>query len=86
MGASNSSSASNTDHPVSFDDEDMRDPSELDTSSHFKPLKESSIPFSDGYRSCLGRRFSQVEILAVLAVIFRDYSVELAVDQFSSDE
>lgn len=85
--AGDSSSASNTDHPVSFDDEDMKGPSGLDTSpSLFKPIKGSYIPFSDGYRSCLGRRFAQVEILAALAVIFRDYSVELAVDQFSSDE
>ena len=65
----------------------MRGPSGLDTSSSlFKPVKGLYIPFSDGYRSCLDRRFSQVESLAVLAVIFRDYSVELAVDQFSSDE
>ena len=85
MDASNSSSASNTDHPVSFNDEDMRGPPGLDTSSLFKPIKGSYIPFSDVYRSCLGRRFSQIEILVVLAVILRDYSVELAVDQFSSD-
>lgn len=51
-----------------------------------KPVKGSYIPFSDGFRSCIGRRFAQVEILAVLAVIFSQYSVELAVDEWNSDE
>ncbi|KAF2478120.1 cytochrome P450 monooxygenase-like protein [Lindgomyces ingoldianus] len=69
-----------------FDDEDLRGPSGADTSAHlFKPVKGSYIPFSDGYRSCIGRRFAQVEILAVFAVIFQHYSVELAVDEFATD-
>ncbi len=50
------------------------------------PKKGAYIPFSEGARSCLGRRFAQVEILAVIAVIFRKYSVELAVDEYASDE
>ncbi len=52
----------------------------------YRPPKGAYIPFSEGYRSCIGRRFAQVEILAVLALIFSQYSVELAVDQFASDE
>ncbi|KAL6714735.1 putative P450 monooxygenase [Lecanora helva] len=52
----------------------------------FRPYKGAYIPFSEGYRSCIGRRFAQVEILAVLAYIFSQYSVELAVDAFASDE
>ncbi|KAF2195514.1 cytochrome P450 monooxygenase-like protein [Zopfia rhizophila CBS 207.26] len=76
------SAAENT----NFDDEDLRGPSGADTSAHlFKPVKGSYIPFSDGYRSCIGRRFAQVEILAVFAVIFQKYSVELAVDEWASD-
>jgi cytochrome P450 len=72
---------------INYDDEELRGPSGEDTSSHlFKPVKGSYIPFSDGFRSCIGRRFAQVEILAVLAVIFTQYSVELAVDDFASDE
>jgi cytochrome P450 len=72
---------------INYDEEDLRGPSGEDTSSHlFKPIKGSYIPFSDGFRSCIGRRFAQVEILAVLAVIFSQYSVELAVDDFASDE
>lgn len=54
--------------------------------SLLRPKKGSYYPFSEGPRACLGRRFAQVEVLAVLAVIFKDYSVELAVDEFASDE
>lgn len=72
---------------IDYDDEALRGPSGEDTSSElFKPVKGSYIPFSDGFRSCIGRRFAQVEILAVLAAIFTQYSVELAVDDFASDE
>lgn len=72
---------------IKYDDEDLRGPSGEDTSAQlFKPVKGSYIPFSDGFRSCIGRRFAQVEILAVLAAIFTQYSVELAVDDFATDE
>lgn len=58
-----------------------------DTSDRlFKPIKGSYLPFSEGYRACLGRRFAQVEVLAVLAVIFQNYSVELDVSKYASDE
>ncbi|KAK6358584.1 hypothetical protein TWF730_007910 [Orbilia blumenaviensis] len=52
----------------------------------FHPLKGSYIPFSDGPRSCLGKRFAQVEIMILLAMIFKTYSVELAVDEVADDE
>ncbi|KAJ4375240.1 hypothetical protein N0V83_002326 [Neocucurbitaria cava] len=71
---------------INYDDEELRGPSGEDTSAQlFKPIKGSYIPFSDGFRSCIGRRFAQVEILAVLAVIFSQYSVELAVDDYATD-
>ncbi|KAF2495368.1 cytochrome P450 monooxygenase-like protein [Lophium mytilinum] len=70
-----------------FEDDDMTGPSGADVSAaFFKPEKGAYIPFSEGHRSCLGRRFSQVELCAVLALIFRDYSVELAVEEWASDE
>jgi cytochrome P450 len=47
--------------------------------SLFRPPKGAWIPFADGARACPGRRFVQVEITAVLAVIFRQYTVELDV-------
>lgn len=51
----------------------------------YRPPKGAYIPFSEGYRSCIGRRFAQVEILAVIALIFSQYSVELSVDEFATD-
>jgi cytochrome P450 len=51
----------------------------------FTPLKGAFIPFSEGARSCPGRRFAQVEFTAVLAVIFATYSLELDVGEWASD-
>lgn len=68
---------------LDFDGPDKRPDT---AASLFRPIKSSYIPFSEGYRSCLGRRFAQVEILAVLAVIFKTWSVELDVSDFMSDE
>lgn len=52
----------------------------------FRPPKGAYLPFSEGFRSCIGRRFAQVEIMASLAVILQNYSVELAMDEWASDE
>jgi cytochrome P450 len=52
----------------------------------FRPARSSFVPFSDGPRSCLGRRLAQVEVVAVLSVIFQKYSIELAVDRWATDE
>lgn len=52
----------------------------------FRPVRGSYIPFSDGARSCLGRRLAQVKVVAVLATIFQKYSIELAVDDWATDE
>lgn len=52
----------------------------------FRPPKGAYVPFSEGFRACIGRRFAQVEILACLAVIFSQYSIELGVEQWASDE
>ncbi|KAF2446011.1 cytochrome P450 monooxygenase-like protein [Karstenula rhodostoma CBS 690.94] len=72
---------------IAYDDEELRGPSGEDTSSNlFRPVKGSYIPFSDGFRSCIGRRFAQVELLTAFAVLFTQYSVELAVDEWASDE
>ena len=49
--------------------------------SMFRPPKGAYIPFSEGFRACLGRRFAQVEILAALAVVYKEHSVELYVDE-----
>lgn len=58
-----------------------------DTSTQlFRPVRGSFIPFSDGPRSCLGRRIAQIEIIATLAVIFQRYSIENAVDEWAGEE
>lgn len=68
---------------LEFDETDKRPDT---AASLFRPAKGAYLPFSEGYRSCLGRRFAQVEILAVLAVIFKTWTVELDVSMFLSDE
>ena len=44
------------------------------------PRLGTFIPFSDGSRGCLGKKFALVELSALLVRIFSEYSVELAVD------
>ncbi|KAK4219596.1 cytochrome P450 [Rhypophila decipiens] len=56
------------------------------SASLYRPVRGSYIPFSDGPRSCLGRRIAMVEMIAALAVIFQQYSVELAVDNWANDQ
>lgn len=51
----------------------------------FIPAKGAFLPFSEGARSCPGRRFAQVEITAVLAAIFQSHSAELDVREWASD-
>lgn len=68
-------------------EEDIGGPQSADTSPLlYKPERGAFIPFSEGYRACLGRRFAQIEVLAVLAAIFREYSVELDLDKYATDD
>ena len=50
----------------------------LEHASIHKPVRGSYAPFSDGVRACLGKKFAQVEFVAAIAVLFRDYRVWLA--------
>lgn len=50
------------------------------TGALLTPCPGSFIPFSGGSRGCLGNQFSLVEICAVLARLFKYFSVELAVE------
>ena len=56
------------------------------STSLFRPYPGSYIPFSTGHRGCIGRRFAQVEMFAVVAVTLKDYSLELDVEDFASDD
>lgn len=51
-----------------------------------KPVRGSFIPFSDGVRACIGRKFAQVEFIATIAVLFRHYRVTLGKLEWESDE
>ncbi|KAL8778008.1 MAG: hypothetical protein Q9213_007606 [Squamulea squamosa] len=59
---------------------------DLGSSTLFRPPPGAFIPFSDGPRACLGRRFAMVELVAVIATIMRDYSVELDTREWASEE
>lgn len=54
------------------------------SSAMFNPEKGAYIPFAEGPRACPGRRFAQVEIVAVLAYIAKYYSIELDVSKYAS--
>lgn len=41
------------------------------------PVPGSFGPFSDGARGCLGRKFAEVEMVAILATIFKEYKVDI---------
>ncbi|KAI0601588.1 cytochrome P450 [Biscogniauxia sp. FL1348] len=70
----------------SADAEDLDESAGPDTSAQlYRPVRGSYVPFSSGARSCLGRRIAEVEIMAALAVIFRDYSVENVVEDGDDD-
>lgn len=53
----------------------------------FTPQKGAYyLPFSEGARACPGKRFTQVEMIAVISLIFRNWSVELDVGKRASNE
>lgn len=43
----------------------------------FVPLKGTYFPWSDGPQNCPGKKFAQVEFVAVLACLFRDHRVRV---------
>lgn len=42
-----------------------------------KPVRGAFVPFSDGTRACIGKKFAQVEFVGALSAIFKRYRVEL---------
>ena len=44
------------------------------------PLTGTYFPWSDGPQNCPGKRFAQVEVVAVLACLFRDHRVRIALE------
>ncbi|KAI9658299.1 MAG: hypothetical protein M1821_002432 [Bathelium mastoideum] len=80
--SSSHSAAEDTSDP---DDDSGPSNERLMGSQLYRPPRSAYVPFSEGARSCLGRRFAQVEVVAVLAVLLREHSVELAVDAWASE-
>jgi cytochrome P450 len=61
------------------DDADSFRPDRFDTRENPNAYeKDAFIPFSEGMRSCLGKRFAQVEAVCVLAMISQKYQISLA--------
>ncbi|RDL34577.1 uncharacterized protein BP5553_07705 [Venustampulla echinocandica] len=52
----------------------------------FNPRPGSYISFSEGARQCIGKRFAQVELCAVLARVLKEGSIELAVKGGNSEK
>ncbi|KAL2071486.1 hypothetical protein VTL71DRAFT_12721 [Oculimacula yallundae] len=52
----------------------------------FCPPKGAFLAFSAGFRGCLGRKFAQVEFATVIAVLLKDYSIELVSEKGQSFE
>ena len=50
------------------------------------PLKGSYIPWSDGPRYCPGKKFAQVEIVAVLAVLLWKHRIQIQPNAGESDK
>lgn len=57
---------------VSSNDDDI---SSIVAENFIEPEVGTFIPWADGPRECVGRKFSQVEFVAVLASLFRQYRV-----------
>lgn len=65
-----------------YGEEEGMSPQGRDTERAFyRPYRGSFLPFSDGARACLGRKFANVEFVAILSTLFREYSVELEVKE-----
>lgn len=48
----------------------------FDCESIYTPSEGSFIPFSEDARSCPGKKFAQVEHVAVMATLFREHRVQ----------
>ncbi|KAI9376466.1 cytochrome P450 [Aspergillus egyptiacus] len=49
----------------------------LEYSTVHKPIRGAYMPFSDGFRACLGKKFAQVKVVVALAILLRQYRIEL---------
>ncbi|KAF2869226.1 hypothetical protein BDV95DRAFT_596876 [Massariosphaeria phaeospora] len=60
-------------HAIDFDPQRWVDRSDCDESYYW--------PFALGFRKCPGKPFAQMQLMGAVATIFKDYNVELAVEE-----
>jgi cytochrome P450 len=51
-----------------------------------QPVKGAFVPFADGLRSCLGKKFALVQMVAFLAIMFAGKRVRIARNEGESQE
>ena len=52
-------------------------PASLDREEFFAPAKGTYLPWSEGLQNCPGKKFAQVEFVAVMACLFQQHRVSL---------
>lgn len=68
--------------------DDMSDGTDVDyfkRQTFLTPLKGTYFPWSDGPQFCPGKKFAQVEFVAVLSNLFRDHRVKPALNEGESE-
>lgn len=67
-------------------DDDLAVTSDIfDAESLVTPHKGSFIAWSEGIRNCPGKKFSQVEFVATMAALFRDWRVDPVLEAGETD-
>ena len=54
----------------------IKEAGDLDSESIIQPPKGTYFPWAEGARNCPGKKFAQVEFVAVVAALFRDHRAE----------
>lgn len=60
------------------DDAETFRPARFDTREGKTYPRDAFLPFSDGMRGCIGKRFAQVEAVCILATLLQRYEISLA--------
>ena len=69
------------------DDENLIGRQSMDaTQKYFQPARGAFIPFSEGQRACIGRRFALVELYAIFSYMISKYTIELDLQEWATDD